>query len=92
MISVLSEFLKKNNAIETNEIQEKIRKVNEQFEKEIEKEEEEIVQKLFEDETLVDTVLNDIKDMERILEEKQVTEELDISSIVNIRNVPLEIN
>ena len=42
----------KNNGIETNLIEAKIRKVNEELKKEIEKEEEKIVQELFKDETM----------------------------------------
>ena len=84
-----------DNTIETNEIEEKIRKINEALDKEIKKEEEKIVQELFEDENIIESVLNDIKDLESELDEETLEEtfeidDFDLSSIVNTRNVPLD--
>merc|ERR1711892_738583 len=49
------------NDIETKKIEEKIRKVNEALDKEIQKEEAKLVEELFEDESFVENVVDVIK-------------------------------
>ena len=54
------------------------------------------MQELFEDENLIESVLNDIKDLESELDEETLEEtfeidDFDLSSIVNTRNVPLDV-
>ena len=54
------------------------------------------MQELFEDENFIESVLNDIKDLESELEEESLEEnfeinDFDLSSIVNARNVPLDV-
>ena len=83
------------NDIETKQIEEKIRKVNEALDKEIQKEEAKLVEELFEDESFVENVLDEIKEIEtelaaEALEEDFAIEEFDLSSLVDTRNVPLE--
>jgi len=73
----------------TKEIEEKIRRVNEALDEEIENEETEIIEELFEDETFVDNVLEEIEELETELTE-QALEDLDISSVIDMRNVPIE--
>jgi len=73
----------------TKEIEEKIRRVNEALDEEIEKEETEIIEELFEDETFVNNVLEEIEELETELTE-QALEDLDISSVIDMRNVPIE--
>ena len=85
-----------DNTLQTTEIEEKIRKVNEALDKEIEKEEEQIVQELFKDEYVLENVLNEITQIENelileALEEDFEVEEFDLSSFVNSRNVPLDV-
>eukprot|EP00092_Neocalanus_flemingeri_P034902 GFUD01037977.1.p1 GENE.GFUD01037977.1~~GFUD01037977.1.p1 ORF type:complete len:173 (+),score=47.96 GFUD01037977.1:37-555(+) len=85
-----------DNHVETNEIEEKIRKVNEALDKEIKKEEEQLVQELFESELSIENVLNEIQNIESELEGQTLEEDfevdvLDISSFVNTRNIPLEL-
>merc|ERR1712212_1324657 len=63
----------------TKEIEEKIRRVNEALDEEIENEEAQIIEELFEDKTFVDNVLEEIEELET-----------DISGVVDMRNVPLE--
>merc|ERR1712123_284307 len=81
------------NDIETKKIEEKIKKVNEALDKEIQKEEAKLVEALFEDESFVENVLDEIKEIEtelaaEALEEDFATEEFDLSSLVDTRNVP----
>ena len=83
------------NDIETKQIEEKIRKVNEALDKEIEKEETQIVEELFGDASFVENVLDEIKEIEtelaaEALEEDFGIEDFDLSSLVDTRNVPLE--
>ena len=83
------------NDIETKQIEEKIRKVNEALDKEIQKEEAQIVEELFEDKSFVENVLDEIRDIEtelaaEVLEEDFAITDFDISSIIVEQNVPQE--
>ena len=73
----------------TKEIEEKIRRVNVALDEEIENEEAQIIEELFEDETFVDNVLEEIEELETELTE-QTLEDLDISAVIDMQNVPLE--
>ena len=73
----------------TKDIEEKIRRVNVALDEEIENEEAQIIEELFEDETFVDNVLEEIEELETELTE-QTLEDLDISAVIDMRNVPLE--
>merc|ERR1712123_108900 len=80
------------NDIETKQIEEKIRKVNEALDKEIQKEEAQIVEELFEDKSFVGNVLDEIREIEtelaaEALEEDFAIEDFDISSIIVEQNV-----
>ena len=84
-----------DNDIETKNIEEKIRKVNEALDKEIQNEEAKILEELSKEESFVENVLDKIKEIEtelaiEALEEDFAIEDFDISSRVDTRKVPLE--
>ena len=84
-----------DNDIETTNIEEKIRKVNEALDKEIQKEEAKILEELSKEESFAENVLDKIKEIEtelaiEALEEDFEIEDFDISSLVDTRKVPLE--
>ena len=84
-----------DNDIETKNIEEKIRKVNEALDKEIQKEEANILEELSKEESFVENVLDEIKEIEtelaiEALEEDFAIEDFDISSRVDTRKVLIE--
>ena len=84
-----------DNDIETKNIEEKIRKVNEALDKEIQNEEAKILEELSKEESFVENVLDKIKEIKtelaiEALEEDFAIEEFDISSRVDTRKVLLE--
>ena len=77
------------------EIEEKIRKVNEALDKEIEKEEKQIVD-LLENSSFVENVLEEIQEIETELIDEAIEEDLemeyvDLSSLVDTQNVPMNV-
>merc|ERR1719350_1646132 len=84
-----------DKTFETKEIEEKIRRVNEALDKEIEKEEKQI-EDLLEVASFVENVLQEIKEIETELVEEAIDEDLelkdvDLSLIVDTRNVPTNV-
>ena len=84
-----------DNTFETKELEEKIRKVNEALDKEIEKEEKQI-QELLEDESFVENVLEEIQEIETELIDEAIEGDLelkdvDLSYLVDTRNVPMNV-
>eukprot|EP00091_Calanus_sinicus_P007864 TRINITY_DN19187_c0_g1_i1.p2 TRINITY_DN19187_c0_g1~~TRINITY_DN19187_c0_g1_i1.p2 ORF type:complete len:117 (-),score=49.10 TRINITY_DN19187_c0_g1_i1:45-395(-) len=78
-------------AFETKEIEEKIKKVNDALDREIEKEEKQI-EDLLEDTSFVENVLQEIKEIEtefveEAMEEDLEMEDVDLSLLVDTRNV-----
>ena len=82
--------------METKDIEEKIRKVNEALFKEIETEEKQIEDLLEDESFFVENVLEEIKEIENELVEEAIEEDLDmedvdLSFLIDTRDVPMNV-